>query len=431
MPIEDETGARKHETGARRHHRHGKSRTSRIHPQELKNTDDTSEKTEKLPESSKKASDDFHEDEVTEDNIDLSKFLSENPDFKKNVGIITDEKVDLSNPKQAAKSNLDIPSTQTNGDVDSFQDVTTNQDSDEPVKKAYDESSESKDYDDDEDFDYDDDDDDAENEYDYEDEDEDDTDEDDDDEVDEDEVDVNIEKDKDIPTTADSPDLSSEMYADAYDYYDGEQESSYSSSEMDKNTLFPDTKTPYDWFKEYDKMYSDQAASNVGNPTVENEDKIQVEIPHNKKVDSLTDKDHKTTTSTFFENIRKSINKDTDISDKTDKKKLINSDSTQEPSTSPNPPTAKKEWKSMVTQPANAEKKQKSDYVTYIESRPVGMWPTGCCHSWFTLVLMSLCIGISECFHILATFSLHTVNSEIFTRVLLLRNIACAKFREN
>ena len=369
MPKVDETGARKHETGARRHHRHGKSRTSRIHPQELKNTDDASEKTEKLPESS----DDFHEDEVTEDNVDLSKFLSENPDFKKNVGIITDEKVDLSHPEQAAKSNLDIPSSQTSGDVDSFQDVTKNQDSGEPVKKAYEKSSESKDYDDSEDFDYDDDDDDAENEYDYEDEDEDDTDEDDDDEVDEDEVDVNIEKDKEIPTTADSPDLSSEMYADAYDYYDGEQESSYSSSEMDKNTLFPDTKTPYDWFKEYDKMYSDQAASNVGNPAVENEDKKQVEIPHNEKVDPLTDKDHKTTTSTFFENIRKSINKDTDISDKTDKKKLINSDSTQEPSTSPNPPTAKKEWKSMVTQPANAEKKQKSDYVTYIESRPVGM----------------------------------------------------------
>ena len=84
-------------------------------------------------------------------------------------------------------------------------------------------------------------------------------------------------------------------------------------------------------------------------------------------------------------------------------------DSTLEPSTSPNPPTEKKEWKPMVTQPAHSEKKKNPEYVTYIESRPVGRWQIMCCQwhaSWnldyqclFSFVACNKLYGVPQTFY--------------------------------
>ena len=369
--VDDLNSPKKDQAGKRRHHRHGKSRAKRIHSHDLNNQDNTFEQNRNKennvgPETSKKPIDNYQPEELSDDKVDLSKFFGEDPDFKKNVGVITDGHVDISSQKQTDSIDSDKGNIKHGDYLDNTWDVTKDQDqesvgdtSNELDKDIYD-SIES---------------DDDEEEY---DDDEEEDDSDDDDEEEEEEVDDDEKGDaeKSNNPASETADLSSEMYNDAYDYYDGEEESSYSSSEAavedNYNSDSGDSKTPYDWFKEYDRMYSDQPSNKViDNNTKENDIKKQTDVLDNSKTDSLSDTDHKPTTNTFFENLKKSIN-NIETADKTDGKKLINSDSTQEPSTSPNPPTAKKEWRSMVTQPANTEKKHNPDYVTYIESRPVG-----------------------------------------------------------
>ena len=339
-------------SGKKRHHRHGKNRANRVHPHESAST-----KLEKDPVKEDETAytatniNNFPPEDLSNKNNELFKFFDEDPNFKKNVGVITDGKVtDSGNTVDTRKDHDTSDESQEVG-----KDVV--KDSEDADVSVYNDKNES------------------------------------------DEADTNETGEKEDPTSISddvdgSHDLSSEMYDDAYEYYDGEDESSYSSSEMEEERNVNGDETPYDWFKVYDKIHGKQAlgidntkesASQIQNDESYSSDEKNTE---DNEVDSLesTDNKDKPVTSDFYENVKKSLNNiQTEVNSKTDDENLMNSDSTLEPSTSPNPPTAKKEWKSMVTQPAHTERKHNSEYVTYIESRPVGRWLVRCCHSHFSL----------------------------------------------
>lgn len=144
---------------------------------------------------------------------------------------------------------------------------------------------------------------------------------------------------------SESRDESSEEFNDYYDYYDEDGDSSYSSSEerAEQEML---NQTPYDWFQQYDRMYGDQPVqTNTQSKGTKDDYKV---------VESKDKKDS---------GIKKIVTKEDNIP-KTD----------VEPSTSPNPPTPKKDIKSTVTQPAYPEWKERVETWNLIESKPVGRW---------------------------------------------------------
>ena len=323
LPIEGGTEAeghdrRKSDGGDGKKHRHGngKSRAYRVHPKKHTQHSEDLLKEDKSVNTNKETKNELNSDNLPDEREDLFKFLDEDPKFKKNVGVITDWKVrdtttdsapiDDSNNNNLESENLEKKADEDTNDQDSVEN-DVDFDDDESVEDNHD------------------DDDDAEN-----------------------------EKEKD---------LSSEMYDDAYDYYDGEEESSYSSSEAEANKDYY-TETPYDWFKQFEKTYGKTETS-------------KTDEKHDTEIESKTD-NPKDFDKYYYVN-DEPVN---DLSEEKSKKlvdipesdKADTTDSTLEPSTSPNPPTEKKAWKPMVTQPAQAEKEKNPEYVTYIESRPVGRW---------------------------------------------------------
>ena len=239
-------------------------------------------------------------------NFNMDKFYKEHPDFVENVAMITDN-----GDKKVTPAQPEITTT-----------ITTI-----PADSSEDDDGDDEDHDD---FDVDDDSDDAE------------------------------EKEDD----SESHDKSSEIY-EYYDYYDEKGDSSYSSSEVAaENANFG---TPYDWFKQYERMFGDQPA------VEERESKEDVsETPGMKEKDIQTkeEKEFKKTvevTSKSPQTKHKMADSVPEIMPKTD----------IEPSTSPNPPTPQKDIRSTVTQPAIPQWKQKLYSWNYIESRPVG--ESGCC----------------------------------------------------
>ena len=148
---------------------------------------------------------------------------------------------------------------------------------------------------------------------------------------------------------SESEDESSEAYNDYYDYYDEDGDSSYSSSEerAEQEML---NQTPHDWFKQYDRMYGDQPAQTETQSENNSEDDDD-----EKKAKELKDKK--------YAEQEKIV---------TDKSSIPKTD--VEPSTSPNPPTPKKDFKSTVTQPAYPQWKERVETWNLIESKPVGRW---------------------------------------------------------
>ena len=372
LPVEggiepEESGRRRKSDGDEgKKHRHVKSRTYRVHPKERKQHKLHSQdllKEDKSTKTGNKISSELNSDNLPDEREDIFKFLDEDPDFKKNVGVITDVKVGDTSTEKA----VNVPDDDSNNDddLDESKDIGENSD-DKDLDKFYDNKAEDDSNDQDS------------SEFEEEDEDEDDDagDDDDDDDV--------------------SKDLSSEMYDDAYEYYDGEEESSYSSSEMEENKHFFDTETPYDWFKEYDKVYGKKETSKAPKTDVKQSTQIKNKNENTKGFNMDYYVNDEPVTDPLEEKVRKLVDvKESDIVDKTD--------STLEPSTSPNPPTEKKEWKPMVTQPAHSERKLDPEYVTYIESRPVGRWKTD--------VVSSVPVGIDNQFnlHFFPFHMLHTI----------------------
>ncbi|XP_060560214.1 follistatin-related protein 5-like [Ruditapes philippinarum] len=171
--------------------------------------------------------------------------------------------------------------------------------------------------------------------------------EDDADQKDADDYDEDDDHDDKVATSkeSESQDESSEAYNDYYDYYDEDGDSSYSSSEerAEQEML---NQTPHDWFKQYDRMYGDQPAQTETQS--ENNSKDEDE----KKAKEVKDK--------------KYVDKEKIV---TDKSSIPKTD--VEPSTSPNPPTPKKDIKSTVTQPAYPQWKERVETWNLIESKPV------------------------------------------------------------
>ena len=331
LPVEGGTEAegndrRKSDDGDRKKHRHGKSRAYRVHPKKQTLHSEDLSKEDKSMNTREESNNELNSDNLPDEREDLFKFLDEDPKFKKNVGVITDWKV-----RDTSTDSVPIDDSNNDDQSNESKDIGENS-NDKDFDKTYGNKAEDDSYDKDT----------VEQDDDY---------------------DSNDDDDKTVGDGDETKDLSSEMYADAYEYYDGEEESSYSSSEMRANKDYYNTETPYDWFKQYEKVYGKKYTSKTSETDVKQGPKDY------DKYDYVNDEP---VTDLLEEKVRNLV--DDEESDSVD-----TTDSTLEPSTSPNPPTEKKEWKPMVTQPAHSDKKKNPEYVTYIESRPVGRWQIMCC----------------------------------------------------
>lgn len=176
--------------------------------------------------------------------------------------------------------------------------------------------------------------------------------------VDDDQSEVGLEESK-------SGDESNKAFVDYYNYYDKTEDSSYSSSEETAEQDIQN-QTPYDWFQQYDRMYGDQPAQSETQSEKSAEGNTSSEDKHdqNKYNKAIEDKRYVTGDK---DNIPK-----TDI----------------EPSTSPNPPTPKKDMKSTVTQPAYPQWKERVETWNLIESKPIGRWWDVWCCAYTNLILI-------------------------------------------
>ena len=212
----------------RKKHRHGKSRAYRVHPKKHTLHSEDLSKEDKSMNTRVETNSELNSDNLPDEREDLFKFLDEDPKFKKNIGVITDWKV-----RDTTTDSVPVDDSNNDDDSHESKDIGENSKS-EDLDKTYGNKAEDDSYDKDT----------VEKDDDY---------------------DSNNDDDKTVEDdeTKETKDLSSEMYDDAYEYYDGEEESSYSSSEMEANKDYYNTETPYDWFKQYEKVYGKKYTSRL------------------------------------------------------------------------------------------------------------------------------------------------------------------------
>lgn len=190
---------------------------------------------------------------------------------------------------------------------------------------------------------------------------------------------------------SESDDKSSENFNDYYDYYDEDGDSSYSSSEQ-RAELEMLSQTPSDWYKHLDdhmqgdQPYTDDDDDDDDNASKNDDDNYDDGIYKTKEKDikeSTTVKDKKDYKqlqeldkydlfqSKEVDSTDISSNKNSLTMEETDEEETVPTTDV-EPSTSPNPPTSKTDSRPLATEATYPQWKERVETWNLIESSPVG-----------------------------------------------------------